>query len=45
MNSATAVPNQTIGQYFADLMAKARQGQIAGARAMMVEDLERELFG
>jgi len=44
MNSATAFPNQTIGQFCADLIAKARQGEIVGAHAAMVEDLERELF-
>jgi DNA-binding NtrC family response regulator len=38
------VPNQTIAGYVADLIARARQGKIANAHALMVEDLERELF-
>jgi DNA-binding NtrC family response regulator len=39
-----ALPSQTMAHYFADLIAKARQGKIAGARAVMIEDMERELF-
>ena len=39
-----ALPRQTMAPYVADLIAKARQGKIAGARAVMIEDLERELF-
>jgi DNA-binding NtrC family response regulator len=39
-----AVPDQTIARYFADLIAKARQGKIANAHALMIEDMERELF-
>ena len=39
-----AVPNQTIGQYFMDLLAKAREGKIMGAHSVMMEDIERELF-
>jgi DNA-binding NtrC family response regulator len=39
-----AVPDQTIARYFADLIANARQGKIANAHALMIEDMERELF-
>jgi DNA-binding protein Fis len=39
-----ALSNQTVGHYFADLIAKGRQGKIAGAHALMIEDMERELF-
>jgi DNA-binding NtrC family response regulator len=39
-----ALPGQTIEKYFADLVAKASQGKIAGAHAVMIEHMERELF-
>ena len=39
-----AVPDQTIAGYVADLITKARQGKIANAHALMIEDMERELF-
>ncbi len=38
------LPAQTIEKYFAGLIAKARQGKIANAHALMIEDMERQLF-
>ncbi|HOW65129.1 MAG TPA: sigma-54 dependent transcriptional regulator [Candidatus Paceibacterota bacterium] len=36
--------DQTIASYFNDLLARAQSGDIECARALMIEDLERELF-
>ena len=38
------VPDQTIAGYLASLLAKARQGKITNAHALMIADMERALF-
>jgi len=38
------VPDQTIAAYLAGLLARARQGKITNAHALMIADMERELF-
>ncbi|HVV72690.1 MAG TPA: sigma-54 dependent transcriptional regulator [Verrucomicrobiae bacterium] len=36
---------QTIAGYFIDLLTRARRGELPDARASMIEEMERELFG
>ena len=36
--------NRTVADYFAELIAKAKQGEIRGLHGRMLEDMERELF-
>lgn len=36
--------DQTIGAYFADLLARAQAGETENVRALVIEDMERELY-
>lgn len=36
--------DQTIASYFTDLLTRAQSGEVEGVRALMMEDMERELF-
>jgi DNA-binding NtrC family response regulator len=36
---------QTLSGYFTDLLTRARRGELPDARASMIEEMERELFG
>ncbi len=36
--------DQTIGAYFADLLARAQTGETENVRALVIEDMERELY-
>ena len=37
-------PDQTIAAYLNDLLARAQDGGLVGARSQMIEEMERELF-
>ena len=39
-----ATPDQTIAGYLNDLLARAHDGELVGARSQMIEEMERELF-
>jgi len=39
-----ATPDQTIAAYLNDLLARAQDGELVGARSQMIEEMERELF-
>ena len=39
-----ATPDQTIAGYLNDLLARAQNGELVGARSQMIEEMERELF-
>jgi transcriptional regulator with GAF, ATPase, and Fis domain len=39
-----ATPDQTMGGYFTELLARAQRNEIEGVRGRMIEEMERELF-
>ena len=39
-----ATPDHTIAAYLNDLLARAQDGELIGARSQMIEEMERELF-
>lgn len=41
---AILAPDQTVADYLRELLAKAQRGELEGAHANMIEDMERELF-
>jgi DNA-binding NtrC family response regulator len=44
MRRPTPDSEQTLSSYFVDLLSRARRGELADARAHMIEEMERELF-